>query len=760
MAPLTYSDEQSAYIFTECRGNTKLLATAGSGKTFCIIHRICNIVKTKVSDPEEIYMLTFSKNAKDDFRTKVRQLHLTETILPKNVCTIDSFAYSMIGTEIASTIDISLLSVAWLDELENTSDGDLLIKYPRLQTIKMVFVDEAQDLNEIQYNILMRMQSVCKDMTIHMVGDPNQNIYQFRKASDKYLVNFSAQVFLLTTNYRSMPHIVKFCSHMRPYNKCDINANLPVTTKMAVTFYAYDNASSFEYLLMSCIKMFQERNIPLHKVAILAPTRGYIRNHIGLCRYKGLCYIANLLFQKHIPFKQFYSDTNNSEAFEGARVKYKYTPDHINLMTYTSSKGLEWDYVLLIDANAHLISRIEYDEARFRAEQYLLYVACSRPRKNLIVFTKSKNANPWFKSIPDDTYKVAPMCLERFDFFDKSKLYDSITPSSQIKTSQLMTPNTILNLLTTDQLYIFDKQLRGRHMVAPIKPFNLSTIQANVPESRAPFMRFFMTHLYYTCAKGTPLPDSHTYVVDIFNVISNRNIVLCPHDRTMFWYFENRANMTWDLFNSLKPTLDIRIVDFITKNFDPTQEFNSYTLVDKFYELYIQASIESIKQVYTSYLSDPTSPITVLNMSRIAYAILTTHYFYIKQENDFKIAVFDENIALIDDMIEIAAIHKTTGFLETIKHDIVDEQSGLCYSYDRTNDGRNINIRTRHTLSIKDILHGLMTQHIENPELPFTEFYTLQLSPPALYKYTITISLSERASIFADIMVHRPLLEL
>jgi len=762
----TYSEEQAAYIQFEGDEDTKLLATAGSGKTFCIIHHIIHLTEIGAVTPDEVYMLTFSKNAKDDFRTKVRKGNFDAKIRLKNICTIDSFAYCMLGHSVASTIDVSLLSYAWMDELENNDPETLLIKYPRLSKIKMVFVDEAQDLNEVQYRILIRMKHVCttpkQTMTIHMVGDPNQNIYQFRNSSDKYLINFPARTFYLTRNYRSQSHIVEFSSYLRPYNNVSISAETPKSSTLDVTFYAYDSSTTFEHLLMSTLHMFQARNIPLHKCAILAPTRGYIRNPLGMCKYKGLCYIANLLYHHNIPFKQFYSDTNanDPDAFEAARVKYKPTPKHLNLMTYTASKGLEWDYVIIIDANAHLITRVNYDQAKYMAEKYLLYVACSRPRKNLLVFTKSHYANPWFKDVPSNTYKISPRCQDMFKVFDCNDLFKQSTSKRQSNEVEetpspslpLHSPAAIINQLTVDELYMFDKRLRGRHMLAAISPFDKSTKEVCIPEARAPFMRYYLTHLYYVFALKSHLPFDHHFIVDVRNILDSENILVCTNERIISWYYENRSSMNWDSFDIAKPSLDPRITTFVTTRFDREKPFNVYTLVDKFYELYIQSAIEYIRVLFDKYINLPPDPKIILHVSRVAYAIRTTHYFYIRQAHEFEDIIYNNNEEVCKDLMNIADVHHDTSFIKQLRCYVSDNNNSLYFSYDKTHDDRNLNIRTRNTLSIKDILGGLVTQHIVNPELPFTEFYTLQLSPPALFKYTITVTQSEREDIFNSLL--------
>jgi superfamily I DNA/RNA helicase len=151
-------------------------------------------------------MLTFSKFTRDDFINKIKKNKKTLIEL-KQIKTIDSFAKSIIDCN--NEVDISLLSFVFMEYLQNESK-DELIKNKKLNNIITIFVDEAQDLNEIQYNILMELKNKL-GIYINLIGDPNQNIYQFRNSSDKYLRLFDAKTFYLTKPFRPNKHIIS-CS--------------------------------------------------------------------------------------------------------------------------------------------------------------------------------------------------------------------------------------------------------------------------------------------------------------------------------------------------------------------------------------------------------------------------------------------------------------------------------------------------------------------------------------------------------------------
>ena len=140
----------------------------------------------------------------------------------------------------------------------------------------------------------------------------------------------------------------------------------------------------------------------------------------------------------------------------------------------------------------------------------------------------------------------------------------------------------------------------------------------------------------------------------------------------------------------------------------------------------------------------------ILHTSRIAYAIRTTHYFYIKQATEFENDIYTPNVKPLDNLVKLGTQHRNEEFIQRLRKN--SHHDNISIFYDETKDHRHVNIRTRNNLSIKDVLSGIIIQHYINPDLPFTEFYTLQLSPAQLYKYTITITLDERIELVENIL--------
>ncbi len=85
---------------------------------------------------------------------------------------------------------------------------------------KHLCVDEAQDLNLLQYEFL---KALCGNRitSVMMVGDPNQMIYGFNGSSSDHLCkhfvrDFSAKRYELNKNYRSSRLVIKAANNLKP----------------------------------------------------------------------------------------------------------------------------------------------------------------------------------------------------------------------------------------------------------------------------------------------------------------------------------------------------------------------------------------------------------------------------------------------------------------------------------------------------------------------------------------------------------------
>ena len=100
------------------------------------------------------------------------------------------------------------------------------------KTIKYIFFDEYQDINDIQNNILLKFAKYSK---LFLVGDDAQSIYSFRGSSVKYILNFNTlfninnktiKTYLFEENYRSITNIVNLCQDIIKYNKNQIDKKI------------------------------------------------------------------------------------------------------------------------------------------------------------------------------------------------------------------------------------------------------------------------------------------------------------------------------------------------------------------------------------------------------------------------------------------------------------------------------------------------------------------------------------------------------
>jgi hypothetical protein len=721
---MSYTDEQHNYINYDERKHTKLLACAGSGKTRCIIARMNRLIEKRIYKPDEILMLTFSRFTRDDFMNKVKNYgsggntnnvnnnintNNTNNINVHSIKTIDKFAKQIIDPE--GTVDVSLLSYRLMKYLEET-DEETLKKNKILNLVKTVFIDEAQDLNEIQYKIFCSLRDKL-DIIINMVGDPNQNIYQFRNSSDKYLTEFNGVIFTLTKNFRSYLPIVDFSKYLRPFTEHDV-----ICTKgdnhCKPHMMFYDDEKELENNIIELLMAGQEIGYDLSDFAILSPTRGRMR---GGGKSHGLCFISNILYKSNIKFKQFYEESTDEVSGEG--VRYAPVKEHVNILTYMGSKGLEWKFVILIDAETCLINKRSFDKLKHKHDQYLLYVACSRAVENMYIFSRCSrkqgeyhfSTNPWFKGIPEKLYNIDDRFTNNFFFPNLS--YRSMAEHEE-RLSKLIDKLDCYDLDEISKLLNFQNK-KNKKLVNIFK-----NDYTSVENTSAIFLSKYTDQLFHALY-NIKMNNKHTPFPDIEQILEGESVVTGLFDEATEWYNRNRKNMTWKKFDTLN--IDLRIKNAIIRLFDRKKEFNTHIVAPNgYYKLFILEQKIWIKNLYTKYLKcKNTTQIReiLFHLMVVKHSIDTQHYYHIKSRgkkyehilNDFK-NMFNEIENYVDDIshnfVENNKIVNRWGMISRIE--FVDSNEQVWF------------VKCTSEISLKHTIQGIISSLMLKQELISDDF--------------------------------------
>lgn len=241
-----------------------------------------------------------------------------------------------------------------------------------------IIVDEFQDISVDRYNFLKVLRDGKHPAKLFCVGDDWQSIYRF-SGSDVALFNQFPEYFGATeinkieTTYRFGEPLVSLSSHFIQRNCAQIQKNIrPFNTeiKTNLLFYSYERQNYCKTIgqLIS--------SIPTDKSIFL------------LGRYSFDDYYLSFMYK---PIK------------EGNRFFYLIAGRKIEFLTVHKSKGLEADYVILLQCNKDtygfpsLVSDdpvLNYaltksDQFPFGEERRLFYVAITRAKiKTLVLYDK------------------------------------------------------------------------------------------------------------------------------------------------------------------------------------------------------------------------------------------------------------------------------------------------------------------------------------------------------------------------------------
>lgn len=181
-------------------------AGPGSGKTRVLVHKLASLVLLEDIRSEQLLMITFSKAAAFEFKTRLKEI-IGNAVHYIDIKTFHSFCFDVLGK--MGTLEKSDEIISSAIEVIGSGQAE-----PSKVTRMVMVIDEAQDMDEKEYELINLLIAANDGIRVIAVGDDDQNIYEFRGSSSFYLEDMirknKAKLHELVHNYRSKSNLVDF----------------------------------------------------------------------------------------------------------------------------------------------------------------------------------------------------------------------------------------------------------------------------------------------------------------------------------------------------------------------------------------------------------------------------------------------------------------------------------------------------------------------------------------------------------------------
>ena len=434
-------NNQKEAIYTN-EVNTLVLAGAGSGKTLTIVGKINYLIKELNIDPKEILCISFTNDSVNNLKEKIeydvdiytfhklaveiindykKSITIVSNYLDFIVNEIFLSIINNIDEKLLKTISNSIISfinlfknynyeytyfdkllkknkskllevikkiyVIYDDELKSTNYVDFndiinlsikLIKNTGLKRYyKYIIIDEFQDISKNRYELIMAIRNSCNSK-IFAVGDDFQSIYKFAGSNINLITNFKkyfgyTKIIKIVNTYRNSSDLIEVASKFIMKNKNQIKKRLISNKRkykpIKIIYYSKNENIKFKKLL----------NMLDGNILILG------RNNYDL----------NDILDEEIIFEN--------------DIQYKNR--HFDFKTVHKSKGLEEENVIVINMNDSIygfpnkkrddITKLLLPKEKYlyEEERRLFYVALTRTKNNVYLFSSSKNPSIFIKEI-------------------------------------------------------------------------------------------------------------------------------------------------------------------------------------------------------------------------------------------------------------------------------------------------------------------------------------------------------------------------
>lgn len=238
----TLSVPQRLVVADDDDMNRLVLAGPGSGKTRVIVHRIAYLLRVRRVPASSIVALTFNRHAANEIKQRLLRL-VGADAFGVNVMTYHRMAMRLTGTRFArgETVEEGTLRQVLSDAVEllegkRQVDGEDDLREQLLRGYRYILVDEYQDIDELQYRMVSALAGCQAEeegrLCILAVGDDDQNIYQWRATSNRYILQFRADYEATTSylidNYRSSQSIIAAANALIAHNPARLKQQHPI----------------------------------------------------------------------------------------------------------------------------------------------------------------------------------------------------------------------------------------------------------------------------------------------------------------------------------------------------------------------------------------------------------------------------------------------------------------------------------------------------------------------------------------------------
>ena len=183
-------------------------AGPGSGKTRVLVHKLASLLLMEDVKQEQLLMVTFSRAAATEFKKRLVKL-IGNVANYIEIKTFHSYCFDLQG----KVGNLEKSDVILKKTIEKIKSGE--VEANRI-TKTVLVVDEAQDMDQDEFALINTLMEQNEEMRVIAVGDDDQNIFEFRGASSKYLEQFilanKAIKHELIENYRSKSNLVEFAN--------------------------------------------------------------------------------------------------------------------------------------------------------------------------------------------------------------------------------------------------------------------------------------------------------------------------------------------------------------------------------------------------------------------------------------------------------------------------------------------------------------------------------------------------------------------